>query len=175
MKSSTRSVSFSCVCHFCLRFPDIRSRLEKNSTPEKFICIIRILFFTFLTKMFRRKPIIFRSKSRNKHETDCSSKPTHLSSQLSSGNVEYCYDKTAEMVSTISKKYPNWRPKNIIFQLLYQKNSILSQTFISDTYIWQSCQYFFPKIEIIFARSPNWIETFYVSLQKNSQNDPLDK
>ena len=56
--------------------------------------------------MFQRKPIISRSKSRNKQESDWSSKPTHLSSQFSSGNVEYCYDKTAEIVSSISKNIP---------------------------------------------------------------------
>ena len=167
MKSSTRSVRFSCVCHFCLRFPDIRSRLEKNSKPKNFICIVRILFFTFLTKMFRRKPIIFWSKSRNKHQTDYSSKAKHFSSQSSSKNVEYCFDKAVEIVSPISKRILINDQKKTFYNFSIKK-SFSHQTFHLDTFIWQSWQYYFLKIEIFFARIPNWIETFYVSFERKS-------
>ena len=145
VKWSNRSVRFSCVCHFCLRFPDIRSRLQKNSKPKNFICIVRIQFFTFLTKMSRRKPINFRSKSRNKNETDYSSKAKHFSPQCSSRDVEYCYDKTAEMVSTISKNIPTGAQK-ISFYIFSNKKTALFLKLLFRTRIFDSPDHiFFPK------------------------------
>ena len=164
VKSSLRSVRFSCVCQFQLRFPDIRSRLDKNSKPKKFICIVRIQFFTILTKLFRRKRIIFRSKSRNKQETDYFSKDTLFSSQCSSGKVEYCYDKAVEIFLPISKKVLIRDQKKKHFITFLSEKAFFTKLFIW-TRIFDNPAIFFPKIEILFARIPNWIGTFCVSFQ----------
>ena len=175
MNSSTRSVSFSCVCHFCLCFPDIRSRLEKNSTPEKFICIIRILFFTFLTKMFQRKPIISRSKSRNKQESDWSSKPTHLSSQFSSGNVEYCYDKTAEIVSSISKNIPIGDQKISFYNFSNKKTAFFLKLLFRERVFDSPANILFTKSKYLLPEFQTEKEPSVFHFRKVFQNDPLDK
>ena len=157
MKSSTRSVRFSCVCHFCLRFPDIRSRLEKNSKPKNFICIVRIQFFTFLTKIFRRKPIFFRSKSRNKHETDYSSQVKHFSSQCFSRNVEYCCDKAVEIVSPISKRILINDQKN------FCNFSIKTKAFFTKLFIWTPI--FDNPGNILFSKSKYFLPEFQTELK----------
>ena len=174
VNSSTRSVRFSCVCHFCLGFLDILSRLEKNSKPKKFICLVRIQFFTFLTKMFRRKPLIFRSKSRNKHETDYSSKAKHFSLQCSSRNVEYCCDKAVEIVLPISKRILiNDQKKICNFSI---KKKLFSPNFSSGHLYLTILAIFFSQNRNIFCQNSklNWNILCFI-WKKNFQNDPLDK